>query len=453
MEISSINPANGQQIALHAVSDDLALRMTLTQARKCIKPWAKTPVLQRAEKLIDLAAVLEKDKNMLAHSISQEMGKPITQAREEIQKCADVARYYAEHGPAWLADKTVDDVPAARIVMEPLGMILAIMPWNFPFWQVLRLAIPAWLAGNVVLLKHAPNVWGSAKLLEKACLDAGFARGLLTPLWILPEQLPAVVEQEELALIAFTGSPETARSVTRLAGHYLKRTLLELGGSDPYIVLADADLDQAMSVTLESRMSNTGQVCIAAKRLIVLEQHYEACLEKLTEGIKNYLPKDPLDETCRLGPLARLDLLSKLDLQCEQSLEMGAKLLVHDKTLCPEKGFYYPATLIAEVSEQMPIFKQEVFGPILPVIRAKDEDHALALANNSRYGLSAVVFSQDRKRGRAFADQLKVGSCYLNQRVRSHPALPFGGVKQSGYGRECSAWGLEALVNLKTLVI
>jgi succinate-semialdehyde dehydrogenase/glutarate-semialdehyde dehydrogenase len=401
-----------------------------------------------------LAGLLEEEKEVLADLITSEMGKPIRESIAEIDKCAWVCRYYAEHAPDFLKKKYVDAGDGEHlIVYRPMGLILAIMPWNFPFWQVFRFAAPALMAGNGILLKHAPNVFGCAEAMQDLVKRAGFPPSIFTSLLINEDQVEEIMDHAAVRAATLTGSTRAGRAVAAMAGQRLKKTVLELGGSDPYIVLGDASMASAVDICAQSRMINGGQSCIAAKRFIVVEECYQEFVDQLKTTFEHIQMGDPTEETTDLGPLARADLRDALHDQVTRSIRSGARCEIGGEV--PEgEGNFYPPTILTDVIPGMPAFDEELFGPVAAVIRATDVEEAILLANQSSYGLGAAVFTSNLELGQEIAEfRLEAGSCVVNDFVRSDPRLPFGGIKDSGYGRELGAHGILEFVNIKTIGI
>ena len=403
---------------------------------------------------IRLADLLERDREKLATLMAHEMGKPIVQGRAEIDKCAWACRYYAEETESILEDLVL---PTGRtksyVTYQPLGVILAVMPWNFPFWQVIRFVAPALMAGNAAVLKHASNVMGSAAAIDDLIVEAGFPDGLFRSLLIPSGRVAAIIENPLIAAVTLTGSDAAGRAVAAKAGQELKRTVLELGGSDPYLVLEDADLDVAVQACAFGRLLNAGQSCIAAKRFIVHESIIDEFTERLVTVMDAYVMGDPLDEGTELGPMARLDLRDELHDQVKRSLAAGAELRLGGHI--PEgPGAFYPPTVVSNVSAGMAVYEEETFGPVAAIISVKDEDEAVDVANDSPFGLGGAVFTRDLRRGENIArNRIEAGSVFVNAFVASDPRLPFGGIKASGYGRELSHVGMHEFLNIKTIVI
>ena len=426
-------------------------------AERGFEELGKVGYEQRAEWLEAVARDLEKDKDALARLMAEEMGKPVRDGRAEVEKCAWGCRHYAQHAESYLAPEVVETDPGTRsvIVCRPLGPVLAIMPWNFPLWQVLRFAAPSLMAGNPVLLKHAPNVPGCARAIEAIIRRAGFPAGSLVNLPIAHEDAERVIADPRVQGVTLTGSTRAGRQVAEIAGRHLKKCVLELGGSDPYLVLADADIAKAAKTCATSRLLNSGQTCIAAKRFLVVEEVHDEFVSCLREALDEAVMGDPLEEATTIGPMARFDLRDTVAEQVAKSIAGGAECLVGG--CVPADGLfalgaYYPPTLLVGVKPGMPAFDEEVFGPVAAVVRVADEAEAIAMANQSSFGLGAAVFTRDLERGEEIAQQLiEAGAVAVNRLVASDPRLPFGGIKESGFGRELGAYGIREFVNIKTV--
>ena len=447
----SINPATGEQIAAYPYETEAQLDATLQRSAAGFAAWRRTPVTQRAQSLVRLASALRDEAQALAERITAEMGKPITQARGEVEKCAQLCEWYAAQGPAMLAPEHTQ-VPneKARIEYRPLGPILAVMPWNFPIWQVLRGAVPALLAGNTYVLKHAPNVMGSAYLLAQAFQRAEFPEGVFEVSNVTPEGVSRAIADPRIAAVTLTGSVRAGIAIGSQAGAALKKCVLELGGSDPFIVLNDADLDEAVKAAVIGRYQNTGQVCAAAKRLIVEAGVVEAFTRKFVEATRALTMGDPTAADTYLGPMARFDLRDELDQQVRATLEEGATLLLGGKKTDGPGNFYEP-TVLADVTDQMTSFRQELFGPVASIITAADPQHALQLANDSEFGLTATVYTADLDLAQRWAEELETGGVFINGYSASDPRVTFGGVKKSGFGRELSHFGVREFCNAQTV--
>jgi len=447
----SVNPATGEVLETFEETAPDALTGILERADVASRDWRRRPVTERAERLRAAGRVLRERKEAYARTMALEMGKPLTQGAGEAEKCAWVCDYYAEHGPALLADEPrPSDASRSYIRFEALGPVLAIMPWNFPFWQVFRFAAPALVAGNAGILKHAPNVPRCAVAIEEVFRDAGFPDGLFRAVFLSNEGAGSAIADGRVRAVTLTGSDRAGSQVAEQAGRHLKKTVLELGGSDPFIVLDDADLERAARTAAEARLINSGQSCIAAKRFIVVEHVADQFLERFTSEMRARKVGDPLDPTTQVGPQARLDLRENLHRQVQESVQRGAQAILGGQ-LPRGRGAFYPPTVLVAVEPGMPAFDQETFGPVAAVIRAKDEADAIRIANASSYGLGAAVWTRDAQRGERVAREIEAGSVFVNGLVKSDPRLPFGGVKRSGYGRELSVEGLREFVNVKTV--
>lgn len=455
MPIQTINPATGRVLRKWPEASPEALEQILKRAHATASSWSRTQFSERTRCMREAARLLRERAGDHARLMAEEMGKPLPQGRAESEKCAWVCDYYAEHAERFLTPDTADaDGGRAYVAYPPLGVVLAIMPWNFPFWQVLRFAAPAIMAGNGALLKHAPGVQGCAVAIERLMRDAGCPEGLFANLTIAESRVAGVIEDPRVHAVTLTGSTRAGRAVARAAGGALKKTVLELGGSDPYVVLADADVEAAASACVTSRLINGGQSCIAAKRFIVEEPVRERFTKRVVELMSEKKMGDPLGgEDPDLGPMARVDLRDELHRQIERSVAAGAKLLLGGSV--PDRdGAWYPPTVLADVRPGIPAFTEETFGPVASLITARDEDDAVAIANASPYGLGAAVFTGDRTRGERIArEKLDAGCCFVNDFVKSDPRLPFGGIKESGYGRELSIFGIREFVNVKSVFV
>jgi succinate-semialdehyde dehydrogenase len=447
----SINPANGETLAAYPWATAADVEQTIALADRGFCQWRNESVTHRAQKLRDLATALRARAEEMAQMMSREMGKPILQARAEVTKSAGLCDWYAEHGPAMLAaEPTQVENQKAVIEYRPLGPVLAVMPWNFPLWQVLRGAVPILLAGNTYLLKHAPNVLGSATLIGEMFADAGFAPGVFGWVNATNDGVSQAINDRRIAAITVTGSVRAGAAIGAQAAAALKKCVLELGGSDPFIVLNDADLDLAVKAAVAGRYQNTGQVCAAAKRFIVEEGIAEQFTERFVAAAAALKIGAPDNEENYLGPMARFDLRDELHQQVQATLNEGATLLLGGEKVAGA-GNYYPATVLGNVTPEMTAFRQELFGPVAAITVAKDAEHALMLANDSDFGLSATVFTADAQRAEAFARQLECGGVFINGFSASDARVAFGGVKKSGFGRELSHFGLHEFCNIQTV--
>ena len=451
--IRSINPTTGDVLETFAETSRNELDAILEQSDRAFQDWRHRPLSERSRLLRVAAGVLRDKKATYARTMALEMGKPLAQGEAEAEKCAAVCDYYAEHAAAFLDQQPRDlDGTASYVRFDPIGPVLAIMPWNFPFWQVFRFAAPALAAGNVGLLKHAANVSRCALMIEEVFRDAGFPAGTFRTLILRNSAVGQVIADRRVRAVTLTGSERAGSEVAQQAGYHLKKTVLELGGSDAFIILADADLARAARTAADARLINSGQSCIAAKRFIVVEAVADRFEERFTAEMRSRVLGDPLAVGTDVGPQARVDLRTALHRQVQQSVRRGARLATGGTT--PKgAGAFYPPTVLLDVQPGMPAFDEEVFGPAAAVIRARDEADAVRLANASRYGLGAAVWTEDRARGRRIAAELDVGCVFVNGLVRSDSRLPFGGVKRSGYGRELSEFGLREFVNIKSVAV
>lgn len=452
MAFQSVNPATGRSISHHPALSQRQALGALDQAQSAFTEWRNQPPAKRAQLMRALARELRRRRDDLANLLTTEMGKPVTQARAEIDKCALGCEHFATRGARALSAQSPDPArPNAQVWFEPLGVVLGIMPWNFPFWQTFRAAVPALLAGNAFVHKPAPNTAGCGLAIQEVCAAAGAPAGLFQTLLVETDVVPALIADARVRAVTLTGSTRAGRAVAALAGAAMKPGVYELGGSDAYLVLDDADLDQAAEICAKARLVNSGQSCIAAKRFIVLDRVRRDFERKLAARMTAAKLGDPTDPATEVGPLARRDLREALHGQVKRSLRRGARLLAGGEPLTGS-GFYYPPTVLTRVAPGMPAFDEELFGPVAAVIGARGESEAVAIANHSIYGLGAAVFTRNRRRARQLAAQLEAGMVVVNDFVRSEPALPFGGVKQSGYGRELGDWGVTSFVNVKTVI-
>lgn len=451
--IESVEPATETVLARFDSHSAAAVDDAITQADAAFQIWRSVPIAQRAVPMHALARVLRDRKDRYARTITTEMGKPITEALAEIEKCALNCDFYADHAAAFLADEPVAaNARESFVAFEPLGVVLAVMPWNYPFWQVIRFLAPAFMAGNAALLKHASNVPQCALAIEEAVRDAGFPAGLLRTLLVPGAAVEPVIADDRVRAVTLTGSTATGARIAELAGRAVKKAVLELGGSDPFIVLRDADLAAAAETAAKARFQNAGQSCIAAKRFLV-EAPIAADFERrFADAIRALRVGDPLDPATQVGPLAREDLRDMLDRQVRQSVRMGARVVVGGAKR-EGKGWFYEPTLLADVTEAMPVLNEETFGPVAALLGVRDADEAVRVANSSPYGLGAALWTKDIVAARGIARRIESGSVFINGMVASDPRLPFGGVKRSGYGRELSHFGIREFVNIQTIWI
>jgi len=452
-KVTTINPATEEEIASYNRLPVKKALEKVAKANKTYQSWKKTTLDERATLMRKLADIFDENKEEYAQLATQEMGKIIKQSRSEIEKCALICRYYADNIHELLADEIVEtEAKKSYITYQPLGVVLAVMPWNFPFYQVIRFAAPAVMTGNTGVLKHASNVQGCAFVLEEAFIKAGFPEGVFTNLNVESDDIKNIIEDKNIIAVTLTGSEPAGRSVAKIAGENLKKTVLELGGSDAYIVLEDADLEKATDLATFGRLQNNGQTCIASKRFIVLEEIYDDFLKLFTKKMKEAKMDEPTKEDAYYGPMARIDLRDEIHEQVEKTIAQGGKLILGGK-IPDRKGAYYPATILADLKPSMTAFDEELFGPVASVIKAKDENEAIELANHSSFGLGSGVITGNTERGEKIALQLEAGNSFVNKLVASDPRLPFGGIKNSGYGRELSDFGIKEFVNTKSIWI
>ncbi|MCC5907560.1 MAG: NAD-dependent succinate-semialdehyde dehydrogenase [Balneolaceae bacterium] len=450
MKFKSINPHNGKEIATYKEHTEKEVNNILEKSRVAFESWREVPLNVRCELLVNAGGVLRNNIEKYAKTMTLEMGKPINEARGEINKCAWVCDFYAENAERFLADEIIEtDASESFVSHDPIGTVLAIMPWNFPYWQVFRFAAPTLAAGNTGLLKHASNVFGCATHIEEIFLEAGFPDGVFQNLFIHHDKTEKIIANDIVKAVTLTGSERAGKSVGALAGKYLKKSVLELGGNNAFIVLEDADMDQAVKTGITARMMNSGQSCIAAKRFILVGDAYEKFLPAFIEGVKSIKRGEPTDEATEIGPLARKDLADELHKQVEKSVEKGAKIEAGGK----QDGAFYEPTVLTGVKPGMPAFDEETFGPIAAIIRAKDVDEAFELAADSNYGLGVTLFTADIEEARRHINRAPDGAFFVNELVKSDPRLPFGGTKKSGYGRELSREGILEFVNKKTVYV
>jgi succinate-semialdehyde dehydrogenase/glutarate-semialdehyde dehydrogenase len=453
MAIATINPATNEKLRTFAPLSGDEIERRITRAAETFRSYRRTGFVERARKMQRAAEILEAEQENFGRLMTTEMGKPLKAAKDEALKCARACRYYAENAARFLADETVETSATHSFVhYEPLGVVLAVMPWNFPFWQVFRFAAPALMAGNTCLLKHASNVPQCALAIEEIFRRAGFPKAAFQTLLIGAEKVARVLDDKRVMAVTLTGSEAAGSHVASEAGKRIKKTVLELGGSDPFIVMPSADLREAVETAVKARTINNGQSCIAAKRFIVHEKIYDEFARLFVEAIEALTIGDPLDEATDIGPLATIDIREDLDKQVRESVQAGARLLTGGVKL---NGFgnYYAPTVLADVPKNSPAYREELFGPVATLFRVRDINEAINLANDTNFGLGASAWTRDEGERARFINEIEAGSVFINAMVASDPRLPFGGIKRSGYGRELSAYGIREFVNIKTIWI
>jgi len=452
-QISAVNPATEEVIASFDAFGRDEVEMALAETHDAFLEWRDRPIAERAVPMRALARLLRERSERYARLATLEMGKPIVEAKAEIEKCAFGADHFAQNAARYLADEEIRANARRSIVaFQPLGVVLAVMPWNFPFWQVIRFAAPALMAGNAAVLKHASNVPQCALAIEEAFRDAGFPQGLLRTVLVSGSAIEPIIADERIRAVTLTGSSDTGSRIAELAGRALKKTVLELGGSDPFIVLGDADLKLAATTAVRARNQNNGQSCIAAKRFIVVDSVAEEFERRFAKGVEDLVVGDPMDTKTQVGPLARRDLLDALERQVDESVRAGARVLTGGERLTG-KGYFFTPTVLVNVTRDMAAFREETFGPAAAVIRVRDGDEGVRVANDSAYGLGASIWTGDTALGERLARRIESGSVFVNGMVASDPRLPFGGIKRSGYGRELSAFGAREFTNIQTIWI
>ncbi|WP_323756479.1 NAD-dependent succinate-semialdehyde dehydrogenase [Roseivirga sp.] len=450
MEFKSINPYSNKEIASYTGISNAELDDKLNLAGEAFEPWRNTPLSERILLMKKAGEVLRTNVEVYAEMITLEMGKPISESRAEVNKCAWVCDYYADNAAAFLANEIIEtDAQLSFVQHDPIGSVLAIMPWNFPFWQVFRFAAPTLLAGNTGLLKHAPNVFGSAILIEEVFTKAGFPKGVFQNLIVHHDQTEKIIANKAVQAVSLTGSERAGSAVAEIAGRHIKKSLLELGGNNAFIVWDDADIDKTIQTALVARMLNCGQSCIAAKRFILMESIYDEFVTKFTEAIRQLKSGDPINEDTKVGPMARIDLADQLQKQVRSSVEMGAELLLGGN----QDNCYHEPTVLGNVKPGMPAFDEETFGPLAAIIKAKDIDDAFRLSELSPFGLGVTVCTTNIKKAVEMAHRVSDGAYFVNELVKSDPRLPFGGTKRSGYGRELAKDGMMEFINRKTIYV
>lgn len=452
MALQSINPATEEVIQEFEELSDQQIEQKLAAAQAAFEKWRDVSFEERAKLMKRAAGILREQQAELGKIITSEMGKTISAAKAEVEKCAATCDYYADNAAGFLAREAIGtDASESYARFDPIGVVLAVMPWNFPFWQVFRFAAPALMAGNAGLLKHASNVQLSAQAIEKVFADAGFPAGAFANLEVGSAKVDAIIRDRRIKAVTLTGSEYAGSQVARTAGEVIKKTVLELGGSDPFIVLADADLDQAAKTAAATRLQfNAGQSCISAKRFIVEEAAAAAFTTKLKSEIEKLVVGDPTDPKTDVGPLVNEQAVRDIEKQVRASIDQGATLVCGGERP-GHKGYFYTPAILTDIKKTMPVFAEEVFGPVMPIIPVKDAAQAVRVANDSPYGLASTIFSGDEVKAQELARQIEAGAVFINGQVKSDPRLPFGGIKQSGYGRELSHYGIKEFVNVKTV--
>lgn len=453
MPIQTINPATGKIEKTYIEFSKEEIRKSIDYSHEAFLKWKKTDFNERSSLMKNAASVMRSKRDEYAFIITTEMGKPVKQSIAEVEKCAWVCDYYADNSESILKREIIStDASESYVEFNPLGIILAVMPWNFPFWQVFRFAAPSLMAGNVGLLKHSSNVPMCALAIEQIFLNAGFPKNVFKTLLIGSEPVKDIIKDPRVKAATLTGSEPAGRKIAEACGKELKKTVLELGGSDPFIVLEDANIDNAVKNAVNARLINNGQSCIASKRFIVVENIYDRFAEKFINAMNEVKIGEPMDEKTELGPIAREDLLYELDELVKDSISKGARILTGGRVL-PGKGFYYAPTILDNLKKGMPAYDEEIFGPVASLIKAKDSNDAIRIANESPFGLGASIWTANLEKAKQIATEIESGCVFVNGIVKSDPRLPFGGVKNSGYGRELSHYGIKEFVNIKSVWI
>jgi succinate-semialdehyde dehydrogenase/glutarate-semialdehyde dehydrogenase len=450
MQFQSVNPYNNEPVGKFTALTKDELDEKLNKSQNAFESWKKVPIAERCQLIRNAAQVLRDHVDQYAKMITLEMGKPISESRAEVNKCAWVCDYYADNAETFLAHESIaTDASQSFVRHDPIGAVLAIMPWNFPFWQVFRYAAPTLIAGNTGLLKHAPNVFGSAQLIEEVFTNAGVPDGVFQNLIVHHDQTEKIIAHDAVQAVTLTGSEKAGAAVAEIAGKYIKKTVLELGGNNAFIVWEDADIDKAVKIAVTARMLNCGQSCIAAKRFILMEAIYDEFVTKFTKAVSELKSGNPLENTTQVGPLARRDLADQLNRQVKESINQGAKLLLGGH----QKDCYHEPTILGNVTAGMPAFDEETFGPLAAMIKARDIADAFALSEASKYGLGVTVCTKNIEKALKYADEVSDAAYFINELVKSDPRLPFGGSKKSGYGRELAKDGIMEFVNRKTVYV
>ena len=451
--LKSINPATEELFAEFKEADLSATEQIILKSSNSQKKWSSVDIQEKVKIILEIANFVKQNKESFAGIITNEMGKPITESIAEVEKCAWLCEYYADNAGKFLADQEISsDASKSFVSFEPLGVILGVMPWNFPFWQVFRFVVPAILSGNSVLVKHAPNVQASAVSIEKIFHDCGIPTDLFRILMIDVDIIPDIISNKHVKAVSLTGSEFAGSKVAECSGKNLKKTVLELGGSDAFIVMNDANLSECIDSAVKGRMLNNGQSCIAAKRFIVHENIYDEFVSGLQQSIESLAIGDPMSEETQIGPLAREDVLNKIINQVNNSIELGATLICGGSKI-EEKGYYYSPTILTNIKKGMPVYNEETFGPVFSIFKFNNIDDMIELANDTDFGLGGSIWSADTENALSIARRIETGAVFINDFTKSDPRLPFGGVKNSGYGRELSEFGIKEFVNIKTIAI
>ena len=450
MIFKSINPQTLETVASYPTFSETQIDQALVLAQKAYTHWQQTSFKERSEKMLQVAQILRSRKEVLAHLITTEMGKILPESYAEIEKCATHCEYFSAHSETFLQDVPIQTETYQSIVsFEPVGAILAIMPWNYPFWQVFRYLAPTVMAGNISLLKHAPNVIGCGIAIEDIFIEAGFPPGVFQNMILDTNHIERIIQANIIQGVTLTGSERAGTSVAAIAGKHIKKSVMELGGSDPFIVLEDADIQKAARIAVQSRFLNAGQACICAKRFIVVDRVFDDFLDAFQQEMQTYKQGDPLNSETRVGPMARIDLAQKLKTQLDQSISQGARLLMGGQV----SDCAFTPTLLGNIHSEMTVFQEETFGPLAAILGAKDAEQAIRIANQSRYGLAASLWTKNLDHAYQLSKKIEAGNVFVNSLVRSDSRLPFGGIKKSGFGRELSDWGQKEFTNMKTIVI
>lgn len=452
--MKSVNPLTGETLQSYETLSEKGVEKIINSVDKSWHHWRSTSFVHRGRRMQDLSSLLKTRKEELARLMALEMGKVLKEGIAEIEKCAWVCDYYAQNAENFLENESIKtEATKSYVSYQPLGTILAVMPWNFPFWQVFRFLAPTLLAGNTAVLKHASNVPGCAMAIEELLRDAGFPENVFRTLLVGSHQVENIIKHQAVKGVSLTGSTPAGKNLAALAGGELKKCVLELGGSDPYLILKDANLEKAAKICAFGRLLNAGQSCIGAKRFIVVDEVYPEFLEHFTHEMNKAYFGDPTDPESTMGPLARVDLRDELHQQVTKSIDKGAEIIIGGE-IPHRKGAFYPPTILENVQPGMPAYDEELFGPVASVIHVKDEDEAIYVANDTVFGLGAAVFTENNSKGEIIAEtQLQAGCCFVNDFVKSDPRLPFGGIKESGFGRELSTQGIKEFMNVKTVVV